>query len=236
MIKLKVSFPHVLLILVSLNAIIFSGCSDSTKLKGLSEGYIEYAIEYDNYDPQKYSNKLRPNLMVIKFKDNNTINKIEGLSGAFSFAFIQDTEAKKTYTLMKLFNKKLVYEEPICDTAYPYAYEDMPKFTLQITNETEEILGLTCQKAIATFVDSVWDSFEILYTSDLAIENPNYNTPFEQLNGVMLKFSVILFNQRMNIHATSIKASKIPYDEFKVPEYYENIEKETVRDVIELLE
>jgi hypothetical protein len=174
--------------------------------------------------------------MVVKFRDNNTVNKIEGLSGAFSFAFIQDVAAHKTYTLIKLFNKKLVYEELIREGSYPFAYEDMPKFTIQHTDDTEEFLGVNCKKAIATFTDTLWYPFEILYTQDLSIENPNFNTPFEEIDGVMLKFSVIFFNQKMKIVANRIKAAKISEDEFKVPQYYEKIDQETVKDVITLLQ
>lgn len=224
-----------LIILTVFTTILFVGCKNLI-LKDLSEGYIEYSIEYDQDEPVSYGNKLRPSLMVVKFRDNNTVNKIESLSGAFSFAFIQDVEAHKTYTLIKLFNKKLVYEELIREGSYPFAYEEMPKFTIQHTDDTEEFLGVNCKKAIATFTDTLWYPFEILYTQDLSIENPNFNTPFEEIDGVMLKFSVIFFNQKMKIVANRIKAAKISEDEFKVPAYYENIDQETVKDVITLLQ
>jgi hypothetical protein len=224
-----------LVVLSFFTSLILIGCKN-TDLKNLNEGYIEYSIEYNQDEPTSYANKLKPSLMVVKFRENNTVNQIEGLSGAVSFAFIQDIEAQKTYTLIKLFSKELVYEEVIRADSYPFAYLDMPKFTIQHIDETEEFLGVNCKKAHITFIDTLLHPFEILYTQDLSIENPNFNTPFEEIDGVMLKFSVILFNQKMKIVATRIKGAKISADEFKVPAYYEKIDQETVKDVITLLQ
>lgn len=231
----RINFFKLTLFTLSIILLPIFGCDNHPNLKGLDEGYIEYNIEYYDCDSMKFTSKMRPSSMVVKFKDNNTINKIEGLSGTFAFSFIQDIELQKTFTLIKFLNKFLVYEEPINDTLFPFAYEGMPKFSIENTNETEVYLGLNCNKARAKFNDSIWYPFEILYTNELSIENPNFNTPFEEIEGVMLRFSVILFDQKMKIQATNIKAAKIPYDEFLVPKYYEKIEKETVIDIIDLL-
>ncbi|MFP4555565.1 MAG: hypothetical protein ACLFNU_01730 [Bacteroidales bacterium] len=212
------------------------GCSDGTRKGEFSEGHIEYNITYIDNHPPKYDTNLRPNKMVVKFKDNNTINKIEGLSGALSFAFIQDIESKSTHTMIKLLNKNLLFFEPIYDDRYPFAYDDMPEFTISRTNDTIEVQGFKCRRAIATYNDSLLSPFEILYTKDIAVANPNYNTPFDSIDGVMLKFSVTLFNQNMQVEANSVKATKVSDDEFTIPADFEKINEETLKDVIELFQ
>jgi hypothetical protein len=174
--------------------------------------------------------------MVVRFKDYNTINRIEALSGAFTFAFIQDLSSNTSTTLVKIFNKKLYYQEAIDENQFHFAYNSMPNLTFKKVDETQVFLGLNCMKAIATYSDSSSHSFEILYTKDIKINSPNYNTPFEEIDGIMLKFSVVLFNQMMQITATSVKQAKLPKDEFKIPVDFEMVNKETMQEVIYLFQ
>ena len=218
-------------------AIVFMFACNSLNLNSnFSEGYIEYAIDYDESVPFKYDSKLRPTKMVIKFKDGNTINSIEGLSGSFSLTFVQNIETQQNYTLIKIFSKKLFYQEPIRAEVYPLAYASLPRLTITKTDEIVTYLGLQCVSAIASASDSVTLEFPILYTNELAIVNPNYNSPFEDVEGVMLKFSVTLFNQKMSISATNIKHAKISDDEFTVPKDYEEIDYSTLMDLLELFQ
>ena len=232
----KNGIKYTIFSLFSIALLLLAGCIDKTPSKNFTEGFIEYNIEYDDDQPSKYGNNLRPNKMVVKFKNNNTINKIEGLSGAFSFAFIQNLETQTNYTLVKLLNKKLFYQEPIAANSYPFAYHEMPSLTFNFTNEENEILGFNCRKVIATYNDSIHTSFEIFFTNDIKVNTPNYNSPFDTIEGVMLKFSAIIFNQKMRIAASSIRSTKISDDDFAIPSDYEEIDEETLRDIIALLQ
>jgi hypothetical protein len=233
---LKVFRAQVGFAVVLFLAIVMVACNGLNFNNDFSEGYIEYAIEYDESIPFKYDSKLRPTKMVIKFKDGNTINRIEGFSGSLSLAFVQNIETQQNYTLIKVFSKKLFYQEPIKSDTYPLAYASLPKLTITKSNEDVNFLGLKCISAIASSTDSILLQFPILYTNELAISNPNFNSPFEDVEGVMLKFSVTLFNQKMNISATSIKHAKISDDEFTVPKDYEEVDYVTLMDLLELLQ
>lgn len=214
---------------------VFSSCTEGAKKHGIKQGYIEYDITYNDLVPSKYGANMRPTKMVVKFKDNNTINRIEGLSGAFSFAFIQNMQTQTTYTLIKILNKKLYHLEPIDTVKYPFAYADMPNFTIQKTGETEKFLGFLCYRARVVYADTLYQPFEILYTKEIGVQNPNWNTPFEGIDGIMLKFSAVMFNQNMNIVASVIKSTKISDEDFIIPPDYEKVEQSTVEDVITLL-
>lgn len=215
---------------------LFTGCSEIAKKKEFSEGYIEYNVEYDDsLQPPTYSANMRPNKMIIKFKDSNTINKIEGMSGAFSFTFIQNKQNQKAYILIKLLNKKLFYQEPLTPNTFPFAYNDSPLFTIQKSNEPEEFMGYTCQRALACYKDSIHQPFSILYTNEIGVSNPNSNSPFQEIDGIMLKFSAIMFNQKMNITASTIRGVKLSDDEFLIPPGYEEVGLDVVKDVIDLL-
>jgi hypothetical protein len=213
-----------------------TSCDRSVK-KHFCEGYIEYAIEYDDsIAPPKFNANMRPDKMVIKFKNNNTINKIEGLSGAFSFAFIQNKQDETAYLLIKLLNKKLFYKEALTPEKYPFAFNEMPKLTIEETNRKEQLLGYNCNVAIGRFDDPQHKPFYIYYTQEINIANPNSNTPFEVIDGVMLKFTTIMFGQKMNILASSVKQTKVSDEDFVIPRDYEEVDVDVVKDVVELLQ
>jgi hypothetical protein len=202
----------------------------------LREGIIEYSVTYLDEDSSKYDPNIRPDRMVVRFKDNNTVNRIEALSGAFSFAFIQDLDSKTSTTLVKILNKKLFYQEPLQENRYHFAYQAMPSMTIEKVDEKENFLGFNCKKALATFNDSTSYSFEILYTDDIVVNMPNHNTPFEAIDGIMLKFSVIMFNQKMDIAATTVKPARLAKDEFIIPLEYEEVNYETMMELIYLFQ
>jgi len=89
------SIERVAILTILFFLVIFStSCKRFKKDLILSEGIIEYSITYLDEDSSKYDPNIRPDRMVVRFKNNNTVNRIEALSGAFSFAFIQDIDSK----------------------------------------------------------------------------------------------------------------------------------------------
>jgi len=161
---------------------------------------------------------------------------IEGLAGAANLTYISNIEDENFIILAKFLNKKLYYQESIVSNGLPNTYAGMPKITIKETSETALFKGYTCKKAIASFDDSLSNPFEILYTNEIKIENPNANTPFEAIKGVMLQFKVKLFKHMMSVSATVIKQEHISMDEFSIPPEYEKVSKKTIEDLLSLLE
>ena len=227
-------YKVVLLVSLLLSLTLLS-CNYLSNNKSYNEGVIDYTITYDDSIAPNYAPSLRPQKMVVKYKDKNMLNRIEAFSGAVFFTFIQNYEEQQNITLIKLLNKKLYYQEPMELGEYPSAYSEMPKLTFEYLNDTEKFLGYECNKVIATFADSTNQKFEILYTKEIAVENPNKNTPFEPIDGVMLKFRVKLYELDMNIEAISVTNGKVSMEDFVIPAEYELVNKETIYDVIYLL-
>ncbi len=210
-------------------------CGKKASRKNIIEGEITYTIGYDSI-PMKYDKDLLPSVMTIRFKDNNTSNTITGLSGAVSLSFINNVAMQSSITLVKLFNKKLYYLEPYDSTQYSISYSEMPKLSIQLTDETLVLNGYNCKKAVGQFADSTHLQFEIVYTNEIGIARPNAFTPFEAIDGVMLKFKIKLYNQVMTMEATEIKPVSVSMDEFSIPPDYEQVDRETIKEVILLLQ
>lgn len=199
--------------------------------KKIKEGFIEYSMEYLNEEEINMANLL-PHKMVIKFKDNNTINKIESFSGVVSFKSITRNDDKTNTTLVKLLNKKFLYQEPIGENSFSYDY--IPGMKLEFTDSTKEIAGYLCQHAIATFPNSNNPGFDIFYTKEINIESPNAFTPFEEIDGVMLQFEVVMYNFKVRFTADHIQATKIANEEFEIPADYKKVNKESMEEIINL--
>ena len=53
------------------------------------------------------------------------------------------------------------------------------------------IAGYKCKLA-RVFIEDVPTPIDVYYTEDIHIENPNRNTPFSEINGVLLEFETTM--------------------------------------------
>jgi len=216
--------------------IVLMGCNTNRSENNFNEGTIEYSIQFDGNDGSKINTNMLPNKLTVKFRDDNTSNKIEGLSGSVNLTFIKNLDDNNLIVLVNLWSKKLFYQDSLLKANLPNAYAGMPDISIEKTDEIVRFKGYNCKKAIAHYKDSSNFSFDILYTNDINIANPNANTPFELIDGVMLKFSIKFNKYLMTISSTSIKPEKISMDEFNVPSGYEKVSKRTIEDLVSLMQ
>ncbi|MFO7829192.1 MAG: hypothetical protein R6V23_11255 [Bacteroidales bacterium] len=211
----------------------FYSCKELQQKDRIKEGFIEYNIEYMDDTLDSFMIGLLPKKMMIKFKDNNTINKIEGFSGIVSFTHIQNYKEKKNTTLVKVLNKKYKYVEKINESSL--FFEELPGMKIEHMDEEKEICGFMSKKAKITLPDSTFQPFYIYYTDDIIISNVNAQTPFKSIKGVLLEFQVKFYDLNMRLTANKIQETEISSDHFKVPEDYQNINRKTMVEIIELL-
>lgn len=210
-----------------------SSCKEIQHKDRIKEGYIEYDIEYLNDSIDNFMKGLLPKKMTIKFKNNNTLNKIEGFSGIVSFTHIQNFREKRNITLVKVLNKKYKYVEKINDKSL--FFEELPGMKIEEQDTTVEICGFKSKKAKVTIPNSAVEPFYIYYTNDIIINNVNAQTPFRSINGVLLEFQLKLYDMPMRLTATKIQAAEISSDDFEIPKGYEPINRKTMAEIIELL-
>ncbi|MBU8893477.1 MAG: hypothetical protein KOO66_11915 [Bacteroidales bacterium] len=218
----------IVLIFTSLNS-----CKKIQHKDRIKEGYIEYDIEYLDDSLDNFMKGLLPKKLTIKFKNNNTINKIEGFSGIVSFTHIQNFREKKNITLVKVLNKKYKYIERNSDKSL--FFEDLPGIKIELQDTSRIICGFTCQKAKISLPDSNIEPFFIYYSNDIIINNVNDQTPFKSIDGVLLEFQIKLYDMPMKLTAKKIQEAEISSDDFKIPKGYNSINKKTMIEIIELL-
>ncbi|MBK8806904.1 MAG: hypothetical protein IPO21_09755 [Bacteroidales bacterium] len=192
----------------------FTGCMSS----GEDEGVLKYQIEYDEEEKKNNSViSLLPNTMSYYFKDGSSKSMMSFI-GFFLAAYISNSETKENTILFKLMNEKYY-----CSTKHgepTIGFDEFPNMVLEETKETKEIMGLKAKKVHVTFKDNSLAPFDLFYTTDLNVENPNWNNPYRDIKGVPLDFRVKLMGISMHITLREVKFEEVKFEEFSIPEGY----------------
>ena len=207
--------------------IIFTACDSSIFSGKLKEGVIEYKLEYLDSSDDKPIISLLPTEMKIQFKKGYYIQSVEGWMGIFRMAGVNDVKAKKRSALLKIMNKKYLYE--VKGNTDAFGFNPMLDKKIELTKEVKEIAGYKCKKANIT-----WNNYDfvVYYTNEIRIDEPNWNNPFPEIEGVLLEYQYEMFDIKTKVTATSVSKEEIPDDVFIVPEGYKNVSKKEMEDVI----
>lgn len=204
-----------------------SGCKHSLFNSRLSEGTIEYKIVVlDSNNPMA---KFAPDKMVIKFKNNLSYAQVIAGMGLFETDFINDEPDKKIVQMVRLLNKKVYYT---ADTSS--VNEELsrtPKLIITPSNETKVIAGYKCKTANVTYGDGKLPPFKIYYTDDIELENPNWATPFKDIQGVLMGYCINRYGFYMQFTASKVEPESIDDDIFKVPAEYRKITKRQIDEL-----
>ncbi len=218
----KIAFLFLLFALISVR------CS-SPFGSGMSEGTIVYEIYYLENEDDNPLISLLPKTMTLHFKNNNTVSKIEGYLGLFEFAFINNIEEQINATLLKILDKKFMYQT--IPGKASFGYDQMQGVEIEMLNQTKIILGYNCQLARVIYKNKV--PFDMYFTHEINIEKPNQSNPFKKIDGVLLDFQIKLNNINMRLLAKSITEENISPKEFAVPPEYKKVSKDDMQKIMD---
>ena len=210
--------------------LIWSGCGNSDD-KFLDEGIIEYdAAVVDQSNPMA---NMAPSKMTITFKKNKSSAEMSAGMGLFSTSFISDPEKKTLTQLVKLLNKKFSLVQT--DADIKKENESYPIEVKELT-ETKMIAGYKCKKAHVIVKTDDPTEFDIFYTKDLNIQNPNFANPFYMVDGVLMEYQMKKFGLEMKFTAKVIKKEDVDDATFEVPVDYKKISAQEMRELFEGLQ
>jgi len=196
---------------------ITDGCK-SIFYKDVSEGVIEFDITYPNNEAGEIMAAFLPDEMILKFKDNKTAGTFAAGMGVFKATMISDPQTKTVWQLFKVLKEKYVHE--FDSTQITSIFTDLTESKITFVDETKEIAGYTCKKAIVTFKDNIKEEFSVYYTNDIDIKNSNWFTPFHEIDGVLLEYQVRKYNYEMRLIAKEVKSEEVEDAAFEIPEGY----------------
>ena len=204
-----------------------SGCKHSLFNSHLSEGIIEYKIVV--LDTNNAMAKFAPDKMIVKFKNNLSYAQVIAGMGLFETDFINDEPDKKIMQLVRLLSKKVSY---IADTtAVNKELKQSPQLVTTPAPETKVIAGYKCKKVNVSYKDGKMPPFEIYYTEDIELEDPNWATPFKDIKGVMMGYRIKRYGFYMEFTANKVDMEDVDDKIFTIPQEYKKISKEQIDEL-----
>lgn len=210
---LKGILPAILLITV---AIAPYGCKRG-EFDGLKEGKVVYDVTFEGEEINPMVKAMLPSEVVTYFGDNKTCMVISMGMNMMETKLVSDASSYKYTTMVAAMGKKIAM---ILDKAQvDKNYLDRVDLKVVHTNEVKEIAGMQCKKATVT--DSTDHTYDVYYTEDLAISNPNWSSPFRDIDGLLMEYSIQVGGMKMNLKAKEIVNIEQDPEIFKVPNDYE---------------
>jgi len=210
-------------------ASIIMGLSASAIAKDFS-GVINYKITYPGMDVDAGMAAMMPKMATLTVKEQ--MSKFEINMGQMgSQVQIIDGEAKTITTVMSMMGQKFYYTET--EEEINAELESDEKVSVDIKDETKEIAGYECTKAVITVNQGGEEMlFTIFFTEEIGSSSMNIDNPyFKDVPGAMLEFEIDTGGGTMKMEALSVDKKKISDSEFEVPEGYEEKTAEEVQQM-----
>ncbi|MFC2115995.1 hypothetical protein ACFLTU_05940 [Bacteroidota bacterium] len=208
-------------------------CKRKPGAEKMAEGKIRFKITYEQSQVGGYSTAVLPQEMIMEFRDDMVRNTIKGGLGFFNLVNVSDLNKYQNTTWLKFIDKKYIFEGEKRDT--PCCFGMLDGMILEFTDSTKEIAGFHCKQVLANFPDKELESFDLWYTEEIELDNPNGNSPFMSIPGVLLEFNTLMGNANMRMIATKYEAKHIPPEEFQPPENYRAVTKAEMETILNAL-
>jgi len=223
-VRFKSSFILILLVALS-----FWSCKKSGN-RDIDQGEIFFNIEYKG-KLMGFHKEFMPKQMVVSFKDDKILFDITSNIGNSGIKFLSNPDLDISDLYSSLLSYKYYY------SAKPG--ESMPGFSamegieVNKTNRTVDICGYHCQIAEVTFPADRNVVYEVWYTKEIDVDNPNSATPFEEIDGVVMKFFFLIGGIEMHFTAENVYSKEIDDNIFLRRKDYKPATKEGMDTFIE---
>lgn len=218
-----------LIVIISICAFIgLTGCGKSSVGGGFDEGEIHYKIIYNN-PGNTLPMELMPNTLIVKFKDHRSIMEITapiGNSGIYNF---KDLKEEKTMTYISFLNIKYYYLGKTGEI--PPGIDPMEDLKFIKTGKTSTIGGLNCKHAIAELPE-LDRKFDIWFTNDINIDDPNNSTPYKDIDGVLVNFFYKMGDMIVEFEATAAYEREVQDKDFEKSDKYLRISRDDMDNII----
>lgn len=174
--------------------------------------------------------ELMPNSMIVKFKDNKILMEITspiGNNGIFNIINPKENQIK---TYMRVLTMKYYYQGSTDEV--PPGIDPMSDMVILHTDQSSVILGLQCKHATATLPESGF-TYDIWYTNEIKLANPNNSTPFKEIDGVLISFFYRMGEMIIEFEADGIFERPVSDKAFELSDNsFRRVNRESMDDLI----
>jgi hypothetical protein len=216
-------------LLFAIIIILVTSSCNKTGGRRMNQGEIHYNVQYEGH-VTLMPKELMPKDLVVSFKDDNIIYELISPFGNSGITNLSNP-AKEIYdTYLSLFTIKYFYASKPGEL-YP-GFDAMRDMEIRKTSKSEVICGFNCKNAEVTFPFDRSKIYNIWYTDEIPVKNPNASTPFNQIDGVLLSFFFFIGRSEFHFEAQNIYRKEIPDKIFERKEKFKRVSKNDINKFI----
>lgn len=197
--------------------------------KYLNEGEIHYTIDYAGTFGSMPREVLPKNL-VVYFKHDKILFEMITPIGNSGIINLSNPEKDIYDTYFSLFTLKYYYSARH-DEIYP-GFESMKGMKVQKTEKTAVVCGFDCKNAEVSFPEDSGKVYQIWYTNEIKVKNPNICSPFYQIDGVLMSFFFLFGHSELRFTCENVYKKDISDQMF---ERREKFVKASKTDIIKFI-
>ena len=221
------------ILFLSVLMLLWAGCQNKKEKAGpvISEGAVEYSISYTPEIMEKSFSFILPDKMTYYFRPGSERISFKGELGLYSLDFISNHATDSSSTLLKIINKKMYV--PSSESKRLFIFRSLKEGKVKFCKDTTRtILGYKAHKATINLNDGRKTEIELWYTPEIATPTTNKNTPFSEIPGVMLEFSIYFNDVMFSLKPRNIEKIELPESVFEVPNDYTATSIEEIENTI----
>lgn len=188
------------------------------------EGTITYEMVYENLSPQiKPQAGMLPKSAVLDVKGELSKTTTPNAMGGET-VIIQNTSTEETLQLMNMMGMKIAVKMT-AEQKKELQGDEKPE--IELTDETKEILGYTCKKAIVTDKDN--NEVEVYYTDEIDAKS---SSSIEGIKGFPMQIIVVQDMFTLTQTVTEVKKGKVKKIKMVIPS---DFELKTIEELKEMM-
>jgi len=216
------------LLSVIIFAFVVISCS-SPGGKSIHQGEIHYDVQYEGH-VTLMPKDLMPKNLVVLFKDDNIIYELVSPFGNSGITNLSNPSKDIHDTYLSLFTIRYFYPSKPGEL-YP-GFEAMHGMEVTKTSKSAVLCGFNCKNAEVTFPFDRSKIYNIWYTDEIPVSNPNASTPFNQIDGVLLSFFFFIGRSEFHFEAQNVYRKEIPDETFDRKAKFKQVSKNDINKFI----
>lgn len=190
--------------------------------RSLNQGEIHYDVRYEGH-VTRMPQELMPKSLVVYFKGDKIMYELISPLGNSGITNLSNPSKEIYDTYLSLFTIKYFYPSKPGEI-YP-GFEAMRGIEIKKTSRLEVICGFKCKHAEVTFPVDRSKVYDVWYTDQIPVKNPNASTPFYQIDGVLMSFFFFIGRSEFHFEAQNIYKKEIPDKAFERREKFKKVSK-----------
>jgi hypothetical protein len=196
--------------------------------KNIKQGEIHYNIEYTG--SVGMPKELMPRSLVVSFKDDKILFDISAPIGNSGILNLSNPEEGIFDTYISLLTWRYYYA---AKPGEPHpGFDAMTGLQVKKTTKTSVICGFNCKNAEITIPAKGDRIYQVWYTNEIDVKNPNAATPFAGIEGVLMSFFFLMGPAEMHFEAETVYKKEIPDQTFERRTRYSRISREEINSFI----